>query len=162
MQQGRYREADERYEAALAAAARAGDKELEGSVLQNWGGLADDMQQYDRAVERYKRALRLFQEAGDEDGVMQTCNLLGVVEQNQGRLAEARAWYQRSREIALRRQDQESVGIAAQNIGIVCQVEGERLREQGQEEPASQQFAEAERFLHGKPAGLEHSAIEPT
>ena len=93
MQQGRYREADERYEAALAAAGRAGDKELEGTVLQNWGILADDMQQYDRAAERYKRALRLFQEAGIEDGVMQTCNLLGVVEQKSARLAEARTWY---------------------------------------------------------------------
>ncbi|MCL4205449.1 MAG: tetratricopeptide repeat protein [Pirellulaceae bacterium] len=145
--QGRYREADQRYEAALKAVRRAGDKELEGSLLQHHGGLAFEMQQYDRAVERYKRALRLFQEAGDEAGVMQTCNLLGMVEGQQARLAEARAWYERSREIAIRRQDQQSLGRTAQNIGIVCQREGQRLQEQGQEEAARQQFAEAERFL---------------
>ncbi len=147
MQQGRYREADERYEAALAAARRAGDKGLEASLLQHQGGLAGAMQRYDRAVERYQRALRLFQEAGHEAAVMRTCNMLGLVEHRQGRLAEARAWYERSRELADKRQDQVSLGAAAQNIGIVCQEQGERLREQGDERSARQKFAEAERFL---------------
>jgi hypothetical protein len=77
---------------------------------------------------------------------MQTCNLLGVVEQKAGRLAEARAWYERSREIAVCRGDQPSIGTAAQNLGIVCQEEGETARKQGDEARARERFTEAARF----------------
>ena len=145
--QGRYGEADQRYEQALSAARRAGDRTSEALALQNHGILAIQTQQYDRATARLKPALRLFQESSNDGEVMRTCNVLGAVEHQQGRLAEARAWYERSREIALRRQDQESLGAAAQNLGIVCQDEGKEHREQDREDQARQQFAEAERFL---------------
>ena len=105
------------------------------------------MQQYDRAVDLCKQALRRFQDANNDGGIMQTCNLLGNIEANPGRLSEARAWYERSREIAERRGDTEALGIAAQNIGIVCQKEGEAARQRGDEATAQQRFAEAERFL---------------
>jgi tetratricopeptide (TPR) repeat protein len=79
----------------------------------------------------------------DEAGVMLTCNLLGVVEQQQGRLAEARAWYERSREMAQRRGARDFVGQAAQNIGIICQEEGEAAQARGDEAVARQRFEEA-------------------
>ena len=147
MEQGRYAEADARYDEALDAARRAGDKELEAKSLQHHGDLAERTGQHGRAAERYERALELFQDAGNEVGVMQTCNLLGVVERRCGRLSEARAWYERSREIAERRGDVESVGIVAQNLGIVCQEEGQAAQEDRDEAGASQRFAEAERYL---------------
>ena len=147
MEQGRYQDADQRYDEALGAARRAGDRELEGSLLQNQGSLADHMRQYGRAADLYQRALKLFQEANKEDSVMRTCNLLGVVERKSGRLSEARVWYERSREIAARRGDKDSLGNAAQNIGIVCQQEGEAARADGDEAKAQEQFREAERFL---------------
>ena len=40
-----------------------------------------------------------------------------------------------------------ALGNAAQNIGIVCQEEGEAARQHGDEATAQQWFAEAERFL---------------
>lgn len=147
MHQGRYGEADARYDQALAAARKVIDKELEGSLLQNQGILANDRCQYVRARELYKQALKLFQEANAEANIMRTCNLLGVVEQNQGRLAEARAWYERSREIAHGRADQKSFEAAAQNLGIVCQLEGEQHLQQGQADLARQRFEEAEQFM---------------
>ena len=110
MEQGRYQEADARYDQALEAARRLGDQELEGTFLQHQGNLADHMQQYDRAVDLYKQALRRFQDANDDGSIMRTCNLLGTVEQHAGRLSEARAWYERSREIAQRRGDTELLG----------------------------------------------------
>jgi tetratricopeptide (TPR) repeat protein len=143
MAQGRYREADERYDEALRAGRRAGDKGLEGTVLQNQGGLARRMKQYDRAASLYKSALKLFQEMNDEEGVLQTCNLLGVVERHQGRLSEARAWYERSREMAERRGEPQYIGQVAQNIGIVCQLEGEAARARGDEAAARHRFEEA-------------------
>jgi tetratricopeptide (TPR) repeat protein len=105
------------------------------------------MGQYERAGDLYKRALKLFQEASNEAAVMLTCNSLGRVEQRLGRLPEARAWYERSREIAQRRADIEALGGTAQNIGIVCQLEGEAARQHGDEATARHHFQEAERSL---------------
>lgn len=147
MEQGRYQEADARYDQALEAAQHIGDQELEGGILQHQGCVASRMNQYDRAVDLYKQALKLFQDANDDEGILQTCNLLGTVENHQGRLSEARAWYERSREIAERRGDARSLGSAAQNIGIVCQLEGESAWQRGDEMTARQWFAEAERSL---------------
>jgi tetratricopeptide (TPR) repeat protein len=143
MAQGQYREADERYDEALQAVRRAGDKELEGTLLQHQGLLARKMQQYDRAADLYKRLLKMFQAMNDEAAVMQTCNLLGVVEHHQDRQSEARAWYERSRQIAVRRREPEFIGQAAVNIGIVCQEEGEAARARGDETTARQRFEEA-------------------
>ena len=147
MAQGRYSEADARYDEALAAARRAGDKGLEGSVLQHQGSLADNMIQLDRAASLYQSALKLFQDMNDDAAEMRTCNLLGVAEQNSGRLAEARAWYERSREIALRLGNTPSLGGAAHNIGIVCQMEGEAALRRGDETTARARFEDAKRSL---------------
>ena len=43
------------------------------------------------------------------------------------------AWYEKSRELAIELKDQPVLGAAAQNIGIVCQEEGEAARERGDE-----------------------------
>jgi tetratricopeptide (TPR) repeat protein len=147
MEQGRYQEADARYDQALKAARRLGDRELEGATLQHQGLLAVDMQQYDRAADLYKQALRWFQAANNDAGIMRTCNQLGIVEKHAGRLSEARAWHERCREIARRRGDTRMLSIAAQNIGIVCQLEGEASRQRGDEATARQRFVEAEHFL---------------
>ena len=102
--------------------------------------------------------------------MMRTYNLLGVAEQKAGRLAEARAWYEKSRELAVQLQDQTGLGQAAQNIGIVCQQEGEAARERGDEPAARRHFEEARRSVeeslqieqarNNKPA--EASSLEPT
>lgn len=147
MEAGRFKEADARYDLALAAARKAGDKGVEGTTLQHQGGLAHDINQLDRAADLYRQALRLFQEAGDEGGVMETFNLLGGVDLNAGRLAEARTWYEKSRELAKRLNDQCGLGTAAQNIGIVCQQEGEAARARGDEPAARRHFEAARRSV---------------
>ena len=147
MAAGRYDEADARYDQALAAARQAGDKELEGSLLQHQGGLADYRTQLDRASRLYQEALQRFQDAGNSGAMMRTYNLLGVAEQKAGRLAEARAWYGKSRELAEQLNNQPSLGGAAQNIGIVCQQEGEAARELGNEAAARRHFEEARRSV---------------
>ena len=144
---GRHNEADSRYEVALAAARQAGDKGLEGSLLQHQGSLADDRRQFARAAALYQQALQRFQDAGDQPSMMRTYNLLGVVEQTAGRLAEARAWYEKSRQLAVALKDQPGLGAAAQNIGIVCQLEGESARELGDESAARSSFQSALRFV---------------
>ncbi len=147
MDAGRYDEADARYDLALAAARQAGDKGLEGDLLQHQGVIARQRNQLDRATRLYQEALQRFQEAGDHQGVMQTYNLLGVAEHKAGRLAEARAWYEKSRELAVQLNDQPCLGQAAQNIGIVWQLEGEAARERGDEPAARRHFEEARRSV---------------
>ncbi|WP_034925324.1 tetratricopeptide repeat protein, partial [Candidatus Accumulibacter vicinus] len=139
---GRYDDADARYDLALAASRDAGDQELEGALLQHQGSLADDRGQCPRAVTLYQQALKRFQAAGNQGSMMRTYNLLGVVEQDAGRLPEARAWYEKSRQLAVALQDQRSLGRAAQNHGIVCRLEGEAARAQG-DEPAARRSFEA-------------------
>ncbi len=73
---------------------------------------------------------------------MRTYNALGVAEGKAGRLAEARGWYQRSRELAEQLHDQPSLGAVAQNLGIVCQLEGAAARERG-DEPAARRYLKA-------------------
>jgi len=144
---GRYDEADARYDLALATARQAGDKELEGSLLQHQGSLADDRNQLERASRLYQQALERFREAGDQGAMMRTYNLLGVAEDKAGRLSEARAWYEKSRELAVQLKDQPGLGQAAQNIGIIWQLEGEASRERGDEPAARRCFQEARRFV---------------
>jgi tetratricopeptide (TPR) repeat protein len=144
---GRYDKADAHYDLALAAARQAGDKNLEGALLQHQGGLADERNQLERASRLYQQALERFREAGNQGPMMRTYNLLGVVEQKAGRLAEARAWYEKSRELAAQLKDQGGLGQAALNIGVVWQGEGEAARERGDEPAARRCFEEALRSV---------------
>ena len=144
---GRYDEADARYGLALAAARQAGDKGLEGLTFQHQGTLAGNRNQLERAAGLYQQALERFREAGNQGEMMRTYNLLGVTEHKAGRPVEARAWYEKSRELAVQLKDQSSLSDAAQNIGIVCQTEGEAARERGDELAARRHFEEARRSV---------------
>jgi tetratricopeptide (TPR) repeat protein len=148
MEQGRYAEADARYEEVVEATRRAGDKHLEGSVLQHRGVLAFRQNNYGQACRLLRQSLKLSQEMDDGEGVMRTCSLLGIVERDQGRLAEASAWNERSREIAESIGNLVGLSAAAQNSAIVCQYEGEKAHQQGREQEAVQHFEEAKRFQH--------------
>ncbi|NRF65442.1 CHAT domain-containing protein [Aquincola sp. S2] len=140
MAAGRHDEADARYELAVAAARQTGDKAIEGSLLQHQGGLASKRNELTRAALLYQQALLRFQEAGNPGSMMRTYNLLGVVERKASRLAEARAWYEKSRKLAVDLKDQACLGQAAQNISVVCLLEGEAAREQGDEPAAKHSF----------------------
>ncbi|MEP7123772.1 MAG: CHAT domain-containing protein [Byssovorax sp.] len=144
--QGRYAEADARHEEVLQILRRAGDRAVEATTLQHQGMLADDRKHHGRATALYRRALQIFQDMHHEESVMHTCNLLGVVEQHAGRLIEARAWYQRSREIAERRGAIEAVGIATQNLGNVCRLEGIASKARGEDARGREYLADAARF----------------
>jgi tetratricopeptide (TPR) repeat protein len=147
MAAGHYDKADARYDLAFATARQAGDKEVEANTLQHQGGLARQRNQLDRATRLYNQALESFRAAGNQGAMMRTYNLLGVVERTAGRLREARAWYEKSRELAVQLKDQVGLGYAAQNVGIVCQLEGEAARERGDEAAARRHFEEARRSV---------------
>jgi tetratricopeptide (TPR) repeat protein len=132
MTQQRYREADARYDEGLVAARQAGDRELEGALLQHRGTLQDDLGNFDQAVRHYQDALRLFQQAGDQGSEMRTSNLLGTAERKRGNLDAAQAWYERARELALKLNDQAQLGAVAQNLGILHQTRAEQTSDPAQ------------------------------
>jgi tetratricopeptide (TPR) repeat protein len=161
MAAGRYDEADACYELALADARRAGDKELEGTALQHQGTLALHRDQLERASRLYQKALERFREAGDQNSMVLIYNALGVADRRAGRLVEARAWYETSRDLAVQLKDQTSLGTAVQNIGIVCQIEGEAARERGDEPTALHHFEEARRFVEESLRGWQTLGDKP-
>ncbi len=122
---GRYKEARARYQRALRAARAAGDREMEGTVLQHLGGLASKQGDHDRAIALYKRAMKASEAMDDEASVMRTCNQIGIAEQDAGRLAEARAWYVKAKDIATRREDQAMLDAVAHNLAVVIQKAGQ-------------------------------------
>ena len=144
---GRYDEADAQYELAIAAAREAGDVKLEGPLLQHQGLLARERNQLDRATRLFQQALRQFQDAGNTEGVMSIYNNFGLVERKAGRFAEARAWYEKSRELAGQLQDRSCLSNTAQNLSVVCLMEGEAARKCGDEPAARQHFEAARRFV---------------
>lgn len=145
--QGRYAEADSRYEESLAITRRTGNRASEVVTLRHQGALALERRQFDRAANLFKQALKLSQEMNDEISVMRACNALGRLEQEQARSSEARSWFERSREIAVRLGDLITQADTAQNIGIVCQEDGESARKEGREAEARVHFQEARRYI---------------
>jgi tetratricopeptide (TPR) repeat protein len=145
--QGKYRDADANFETALEAARRVGDRGLEGSLLLNQGILARRQGDLDRAAKCYRSALKLFRESNNDEEVMRVYNLLGVVEQHAGRFPEAKSWHENSYDMSRRRGDKKALGIAALNIGVICQFEAEAALRRGDGAGAKGHFTEAERWL---------------
>jgi tetratricopeptide (TPR) repeat protein len=158
---GRLEEALSAAEHAVLAALRSGDKARLGVALQNQGSLLAETGRADRAVELHASALRLFEEARDEANEMRTCSLLGAAEQSAGRLAEARGWYERARGIARARDDRPALAAIAQDLGSVCQLEGESAREHGDEARAEERLQEAARCVGESLALLLAAPDEP-
>jgi tetratricopeptide (TPR) repeat protein len=105
--------------------------------------MAEDRNELERASRFYQQALEYFREADDLQGMMQIFSLLGIVEQKAGRLAEALVWHEKSHELAVELKNQVGLGLAAQNVGTVWQLEGEAARERGDEPTARRHFEEA-------------------
>jgi tetratricopeptide (TPR) repeat protein len=144
---GRHDEAEARYDLALAAARQAGDGSVEATTLQHQGAHAIYRRQFVRAASLCGQALRRSQDAGDAHRMMQAMNLLGVLGRNEGRLTEARAWYEASSRLAVNLKDEPGQGQAAQNLGIVCQFEGDAARARGDEPAARSCFQAAFRSV---------------
>ena len=112
---GRYDEADARYDLALAAVRQVGDKELEGTLLQNQGILAGGRNQLDLATRLYQQAAPAFS-GGGRSGLDDAERTTSSAWPNRTRVAWPRRgpWYEKSRELAVQLKDQPGLGQAAQ------------------------------------------------
>jgi tetratricopeptide (TPR) repeat protein len=124
--QGRYAEADARYEKALDLARQVNDLELQGAILQHQGVLSRKRGDLPRSVELFEQAIGLFQRANNRGGEMLTYDLLASTEAECGHLDAAEAWYARSRELAEALDDRAHLAVIAHNVGILFQTRAEQ------------------------------------
>jgi tetratricopeptide (TPR) repeat protein len=161
-----YDDADDHYAEALAAARRAGERYLEGKILQRQGILQRRQSRFGDAIDLLKLAIACFQQVGDEGEEMRTCDMLGNTKTQLGELHGAETWYARSRALAEKRQDQGHSAIVAHNMGILYQKHAEQAGDSETRELWLQQAIESIReslaikVQLSKPVGAEASHFQ--
>ena len=118
-QQGRYTDAERRYDDALTAAHEAGDYEVEGIIWQSLGIIQLHRKRPDEAVPSLRQALDAFARAGDVGGQMQVLNSLGNADKDRGHAEAALAWYERSLELAEQLGNLQGRATARSNLAIL-------------------------------------------
>jgi tetratricopeptide (TPR) repeat protein len=108
--------ARERYEACLAAAVRAGDRQTMGWARYGLGTLASLGGAYARASAEYRASLALFREAGDHWGTNLALCWLGNAAAKQGHDRAARRCYEAA--LAEARQAGNRIGVARSLLGL--------------------------------------------
>jgi tetratricopeptide (TPR) repeat protein len=76
---GRFQQAADHLQRALALAGEIGDRRGEARALNNLGASYERLGSYQQAADHYQRALPLFRELGDRTGEAHTLGNLGIV-----------------------------------------------------------------------------------
>jgi tetratricopeptide (TPR) repeat protein len=161
-----YDDADDHYAEALAAARRAGERGLEGKILQRQGILQRRQNRFGDAIDLLKLAIACFQQVGNENEEMRTCDILGNTKTQFGELNGAETWYARSRALAEKNQDRGHLAIVAHNMGILYQKHAEQASDIDARELWLQQAIESIReslaikVELSKPVGAEASHFQ--
>jgi CHAT domain-containing protein/tetratricopeptide (TPR) repeat protein len=122
--QGRYGEALEHYDQALAILRAVGDRAGEGVTLNNIGGVYEAQGRYGEALEHYEQALAILRAVGDRAGEGVTLNNIGLVYDNQGRYGEALEHYDQALAITREVGDRAGEGATLNNIAAVYEAQG--------------------------------------
>jgi hypothetical protein len=124
MNQGRYAEALEAYQKALAIHERIGDQQGIAISYNNIGNIHAAQGRYAEALEAYQKALTIRERIGDQQGIAICYNNIGNIHYAQGRYAEALEAYQKALAIHERINDQEGLALSYDNIGTLYQAQG--------------------------------------
>jgi tetratricopeptide (TPR) repeat protein len=77
--QGRYAEALEAYQKALAIRERIGDQQGIANCYNNIGIIHADQGRYAEALEAYQKALTIRERIGDQQGIASCYNNIGII-----------------------------------------------------------------------------------
>jgi predicted ATPase/DNA-binding CsgD family transcriptional regulator/Tfp pilus assembly protein PilF len=124
-EQGRFAEATELYERALAIARSYGDDRQERQITGAMANAAYGQGNFDEATRLHHEAIALHEAAGDRAALAKCFNNLGTVSLYLNRLDEAEAEYGRAREILVELGDRRSALVVLGNIGSVVRFRGE-------------------------------------
>ncbi|MBD1937578.1 tetratricopeptide repeat protein [Microcoleus sp. FACHB-68] len=115
--QGRFREALETFERALAFAKEIGDQALYGTTLYNIGSVYVSLGQYSKALDFYNQALAIAKEVGDQALYGKSLNNIGFVYRNLGQYAKALEFLNQALAFAKEIGDQAGYGTILGSIG---------------------------------------------
>ena len=87
--QGRYEQAIEHLEQAIALFREIDDRDGEARALDNLGLVHWRQSRYEQAIEHFQQAIALFREIDDRDGEARALSNLGLVHWRQGRYEQA-------------------------------------------------------------------------
>ncbi|MDQ3765296.1 MAG: tetratricopeptide repeat protein [Actinomycetota bacterium] len=87
--QGRYQQATEHHQQALALCRETGDRAGEADALTRLGLVYQQQGSYQQATEHHQQALTLFREIGHRDGEANVLDDIGVAYWHQGRYGQA-------------------------------------------------------------------------
>jgi class 3 adenylate cyclase/predicted ATPase len=117
---GRSTEARQRALAALDLARAASDTGMEGALLNELGGLADEAGDFDAARDFYGQALDLHRRAGHRGNEAGTLSNLGYVDLNLGAYEAARERFTQAHDIMARIGQHGSQGIVLINLALAA------------------------------------------
>jgi tetratricopeptide (TPR) repeat protein len=103
----------------------AGNKKVEGALLNNIGIAYTSLSQAEKALEYYRRALSIREEIDDREGMAATDNNIGVVYDTLGQREKALEYYHRAAPILEELGDQEGLATTLNNIGLVYESLGQ-------------------------------------
>lgn len=123
---GYWAEIDQRLMCALEAVqAHLDSPELEATLLNNLGVIADNRAEWDRAIGIYKQSLEIFERIGDMHSMAQTFNNLANVYSDKGEWERAIRMYEQSLEAFESTCDMHGMAQTWGNLGIVYRQMGE-------------------------------------
>ncbi|MFC1976472.1 CHAT domain-containing protein, partial [Chloroflexota bacterium] len=114
-----YEWALEYYQQSLTIVKDIGDRAGEGVILNNLGGIYDNLEQYEWALEYYQQSLIIRQEVGDRAGEGTSLNNIGHIYNNLGQYKRALDYYRQSLVIAKEVSNRAGEGTTLNNIGLV-------------------------------------------
>jgi len=119
MHVGRYADALQSHQQALALDRRLGDREGEAMDLGNIGNVEEELGRYTDALQSGQRALALARQLGDHDVATQELSNIGVVEEDLGRYADALQSGQQTLALDRHLRDRDAEAKDLGNIGNV-------------------------------------------
>jgi tetratricopeptide (TPR) repeat protein len=128
IRQGRYQDATEHYQEALALSGQAGD--ISGVARAGCGlGIVHRLQgRYPQAVSQLQQALELYRTQGDTAGAARPLGNLGIVAVRQGRYPQAAGHLQQAVDLARQAGDLDQMADMLSELGAVALHQGQLRR----------------------------------
>jgi tetratricopeptide (TPR) repeat protein len=117
--QGRYQQAADHLQDALALHRGTGDLSSEAYSLANLAIVAGQQGRYQQAADHLQDALALHRQVGDAIGEARALSNLGMVDDQQGRYESAASFYRRSLALSRQAGDHNSEAYALVNLGVI-------------------------------------------
>jgi len=121
---GRFDEASEYLNEALALAKGIKDPAIHASVLSDFGKLHQERGDYRQSLEFIEDALTIYQKTNNLEGEIRTAGQLGVAYKYLGLFEKARRAYEAALELATKTGDKRSEEVILRNIGIIMKNRG--------------------------------------